>query len=90
MRRLIPVAAVIVGGVMTVRWLLTSGEHGQERQPGGTMIGRMMRRMMERLPADSPPKLIMSILPELRKQNHEIIALLREQNELLRRERESR
>jgi hypothetical protein len=54
------------------------------------MIGRMMRRMMERLPADSPPKLIMSILPELRKQNHEIIALLREQNELLRRERESR
>jgi hypothetical protein len=90
MRRLVPVAAVIVGGVMTVRWLLTSGEPGQERQPGATMIGRMMRRMMERLPADSPPKLIMSILPELRKQNHEIIALLREQNELLRRERESR
>ena len=90
MRRLVPVAAVIVGGVITARWLLTSGEHGQERQPGATMIGRMMRRMMERLPADSPPKLIMSILPELRKQNHEIIALLREQNELLRRERESR
>ena len=46
---------------------------------------RMMQRMMDHMPPDSPPKLIMSILPELRKQNEEIIALLREQNELLRR-----
>jgi hypothetical protein len=45
----------------------------------------MMARMMEGLPPDSPPKLVMSILPRLREQNDEIIALLREQNELLRR-----
>lgn len=44
-----------------------------------------MERMMERMPPDSPPKLVMSILPRLREQNDEIVALLREQNELLRR-----
>jgi hypothetical protein len=32
----------------------------------------------------APPKLVMSILPKLRAQNDEIIALLREQNEFLR------
>jgi hypothetical protein len=45
----------------------------------------MLTRMIEGLPPDSPPKLVMSILPRLREQNDEIIALLREQNELLRR-----
>jgi hypothetical protein len=44
----------------------------------------MMARMIEGLPPDSPPKLVMSILPRLREQNEEIISLLREQNELLR------
>ena len=90
MRRLVPLAAVIVGGVIAARWLLASGERAQKSQPKNTMMRRMMRRMMERLPPDSPPKLIMSILPELRKQNDEIIALLREQNELLQRNRHSR
>ena len=46
-----------------------------------------MARMMEGLPPDSPPKLVMSILPRLREQNDQIIALLREQNELLQRRR---
>jgi hypothetical protein len=41
--------------------------------------------MLERMPADSPPKLVMSILPRLQQQNDEIISLLREQSELLRR-----
>jgi hypothetical protein len=44
-----------------------------------------MARVFEGLPSDSPPKLIMTILPRLREQNDEIIRLLREQNELLRR-----
>jgi hypothetical protein len=44
-----------------------------------------MARMIERLPPESPPKLVMTILPRLREQNDDIIALLREQNELLRR-----
>ncbi len=72
-RRLLAVGAVI-GGIFAARRLLRSN--------GG---GRIVERMMERMPPDSPPKLVMSILPRLREQNDEIVALLREQNELLRR-----
>ena len=44
---------------------------------------KIMRRMMDAMPADSPPKLVMSILPRLQKQNEQILRLLQEQNELL-------
>jgi hypothetical protein len=43
-----------------------------------------MAHMMASLPEDAPPKLIMSVLPRLRDQNDQIIAMLREQNALLR------
>ena len=43
-----------------------------------------MEQMMASMPEDAPPKLIMSVLPRLRDQNDEMIAMLREQNELLR------
>lgn len=43
-----------------------------------------MEHMMASLPEGSPPKLIMSVLPKLQAQNDQIIAMLREQNELLR------
>ncbi len=43
-----------------------------------------MERMMARLPENAPPRLVVSILPRLQAQNDQIIALLREQNELLR------
>jgi len=46
------------------------------------MLGRM-ERMMASLPENSPPRLVMSVLPQLREQNDQIIRLLREQNELL-------
>ena len=36
------------------------------------------------LPANAPPKLVMSILPKLQAQHEQIIALLQEQNALLR------
>lgn len=67
------VGGAVLGGVIVARRLLASKGRG-----------RIMERMMERLPPDSPPKLVMSILPRLREQNDDIIALLREQNELLR------
>jgi len=51
-------------------------------------VRRRMTQRMEHiladLPEESPPKLIMTILPQLRKQNEEIIAELRELNALLR------
>jgi hypothetical protein len=43
-----------------------------------------IEHMMASLPEGSPPKLVMSILPKLQAQNDQILALLREQNELLR------
>jgi hypothetical protein len=43
--------------------------------------------MLAGMPPDSPPKLVMSILPRLQQQNDEIVSLLREQAELLRRAR---
>jgi hypothetical protein len=72
-RKLLAIGAAIGGVIVAQRLLRARGR------------GRMMERMMERMPPDSPPKLVMSILPRLREQNDEIVALLREQNELLRR-----
>jgi hypothetical protein len=43
-----------------------------------------MEHMMASLPENSPPKLIVSVLPRLRDQNEQMIAMLRDQNELLR------
>jgi hypothetical protein len=45
---------------------------------------KRMEHVMANLPEGSPPKLVMSVLPQVRNQNEEIIRLLREQNELLR------
>ena len=50
----------------------------------GHRVTNHMKKMMANLPDDAPPKLVMSILPKLRAQNDQIIALLQEQNELLR------
>jgi hypothetical protein len=84
MRKLLALGAVVVGGIIVARRLRSA----EGRSPDRTTIKqRMMARMMEGLPPDSPPKLVMSILPRLQQQNDEIIALLREQNELLRRAR---
>jgi hypothetical protein len=87
MRRLLVLGAAVVGGVMVARRLVSSEQDGAADRPRPTMRQRMMARMLEGLPPDSPPKLVMSILPRLREQNDEIIVLLREQNELLRRGR---
>ena len=85
MRTLLALGGIAIGGVIVVRRLLSSKERGADRQPWPTIRQRMMARMIEGLPSDSPPKLVMSILPRLREQNDQIIALLHEQNELLRR-----
>jgi hypothetical protein len=45
---------------------------------------RMMERMMKSMPENSPPKLVMAILPRLQEQSDQILALLKEQNKLLR------
>ena len=48
------------------------------------MRRKMMKRMMDAMPEDFPPKLVMSILPRLQEQNDQILAMLKEQTDLLR------
>ena len=57
------------------------------RTPARRWLGRRLEHVLTNLPEDAPPRLIMSILPRLREQNDQIIALLREQNSLLRESR---
>ena len=83
MNRFIVFGAAVVGGVIAFRSL-----SGAPRRRVGTALGlrmlRHMEHMMASLPESSPPKLVMSVLPRLREQNDQIIAMLREQNALLR------
>jgi len=82
MKRLIALAA-IVGGVIAVA---PFAREPRRRLAAAVSDGmrKRMQEMMARLPEDSPPKLVTSVLPQVRNQNEEIIRLLREQNELLR------
>ncbi|MCP4384559.1 MAG: hypothetical protein GY798_24630 [Hyphomicrobiales bacterium] len=79
-----PLIVVIAGATLFVgRKLLTQGR--TERTSFASMRRRMMRRMMDAMPEDSPPRLVVSILPRLQQQNDQILVLLKEQNDLLRR-----
>jgi hypothetical protein len=82
MKRLLALGAIAVGAVIAFQ----SSEESRRRL-AAAVRRRMLKRMehmMASLPEDSPPKLIMSVLPQLRDQNDQMIRMLREQNELLR------
>ncbi|MEJ2696654.1 MAG: hypothetical protein P8013_08390 [Candidatus Sulfobium sp.] len=83
MNRSIALGTVVLASVAT--WLVLSPDR---RHRIGAGVSRRMAHRMEHmlagLPEESPPKLIMTILPQLHKQNEEIIDMLREQNALLR------
>ena len=83
MKRLIALGAVVVGGVIAFRSLPRVPRRRFRAAVSRRMLQRM-ERMMASLPENSPPKLIMSVLPRLRDQNEQIIAMLQDQNELLR------
>ena len=83
MNRFIAVGAAVIGGVIAFRAL----SRAPRRRLGAALSRRMLRHMehmMASLPDSSPPKLVMSVLPRLREQNDQIIAMLQEQNALLR------
>lgn len=83
MNRIIILGAAVIGGALALNSLSTQ----PRRRLGSALSRRMLRhmeRMMSSLPDSAPPKLVMSVLPQLRDQNDQIIAMLREQNALLR------
>ena len=73
----------IAGAALFVGYRLLAPRRPQ-RAGFAAMRRKMMKRMMDAMPEDSPPKLIMSILPRLQEQNDQILVLLKEQNDLLR------
>ncbi len=82
MKRLLVLGAIAVGVVIAFQ---SRGE--PRRRLAAAARRRMLKRiedMMASLPEDSPPKLIKSVLPQLRDQNDQMIRMLGEQNELLR------
>ncbi len=86
MKKLLLVSGVLVGGAVTTRMLSE-----KQREPMSRFAAKMrerlhshMGRMLEKMPEDSPPRLVVSTLPRLAEQNEQILALLREQNALIR------
>ncbi len=87
MKRLVCLMAFLVGGAIAARRLVTPERRESISHLPTAMGGRMMERMtriMEEMPEDAPPKVIMSTLRRLQEQNDELLALMREQNDLLR------
>ena len=83
MKPLTALGLVAVGGVIAFQCLPTE-VRGRLTARVKDRMTKKMERMMASLPENAPPKLIMSVLPKLQAQNEQIIAMLREQNELLR------
>jgi hypothetical protein len=83
MSRLVTLGMAAVGGVIAFQCLPREPRHRLTTGVGRWMTWHM-KHMMASLPEDAPPRLVMSILPRLREQNDQIIAMLQEQNELLR------
>ncbi len=87
MRRVLLLTAIVFGGVFVARLLLTDERRERLSQRRERMMEQMRERMssmIESMPEDSPPKVIMSGIRRMQEQNDELLALLREQNNLLR------
>ncbi len=80
MKRVLLLIAVLLGGAFAVRRLLTE----EQREGLSRLPATFMERCMEHMPEDSPPKVMTSGIRRMQEQNEELLALLREQNALLR------
>ncbi len=85
--KLVALGLAAAGGLIALRFAPSEPRHRMTEAVGDWMHKRMighMSRVMASLPEGAPPRLVASILPKLQAQNEQIIAMLREQNELLR------
>ena len=73
-----------IAGTMAVRRLVPAERREELRERLSRVPGSMMEGMMERMPEDAPPKVMTSGVRHIQEQNEELLALMREQNELLR------
>lgn len=86
MKKLLLVSGILVGGAVVSRILPEKQREPMSRFAAKTRerLKSRMVRMLEAMPEDSPPRLVISTLPRLAEQNDQILALLREQNALMR------
>jgi hypothetical protein len=83
MKTLSVLGVAAFGSVIAFRYL-PRASRDRLTAPIKDRVTKACENMMASLPEEAPPKLIMSVLPKLQAQNDQIIALLHEQNELLR------
>ena len=74
---------VVVAGLLGPRLVSRTRRERLKAQFGTHVRGRM-ERMMKKVPPNSPPGLVMAVLPQLRDQSEQILQLLRDQNAMLR------
>jgi hypothetical protein len=86
MKELLFVTAIALGTVVAVRRLVPAERRTQLRESLAGMPAAMMERCMEGMPEDSPPKVMMSAMRRFEEQNDELLALVREQNKLMRKQ----
>lgn len=85
--KIVALGIAATGGAIALRLIPTEQRHRMGRAVGDWTSRKMidhMGRVMASLPESAPPKMISSILPKLQAQNEQILAMLREQNELLK------
>lgn len=85
--KLLSLGVAAIGGAVVYRCLPIASRQRMTQTVGDWMNKKLldhMGRIMASLPEGAPPKLVISILPKLQAQNEQIIAMLQEQNELLR------
>jgi hypothetical protein len=68
---------IILGGVVVARRLLTPNR----RERLSRLPGTMMKRCMDHMPEESPPKVLMAGVRRVELQNDEILTLLRDHHE---------
>lgn len=83
MNKLSAVGTAAVGGLLLYR-CLPQETRDRLSVAVANQMAKHMEKMMANLPEDAPPRLVKSILPKLQMQNDQIIAMLQDQNELLR------
>ena len=89
MKPLIALGLAMAGGVIAYR-SLPQAKRSHLTEAGRHRMAKRFEHMLASLPESALPKLIMSILPRLQAQNDQIIAMLGEQNKLLREARAKR
>ncbi len=86
MKKLLFLTATTFGAAVLIRRLVPAERRAQLREDLVQMPATMMEKCMDAMPEDSPPRVMTSGILRMQEQNDELVALLREQNKLLRKQ----